>query len=102
MDLQEQDVVKRVVEQLTNSLPIKRIILFGSCARGEAHADSDYDFLVIMDTHVKSSRRGIEVRNKGLIPGIAMDFMVRTPEEWDSVFLLKKEICSEGIIVYEV
>lgn len=101
MTSQEQQVVERVVEQLTQSFMIRRIILFGSRARGDADTDSDYDFLVVMDTEVKPSRRGIEVRKKGLIPGIPMDFMVRTPEEWDRGFPLKKEIISEGMIVFE-
>lgn len=101
MSTDEQQVIEKVVRQLTETLPIERIILFGSRARGDADIDSDYDFLVIMDSDVKPLRRGLMARQKGLVPGVPMDFMVRTPEEWDRGFPLKKEIASEGKIVFE-
>lgn len=101
MSTDEQQVIEKVVRQLVETLPIERIILFGSRARGDAGIDSDYDFLVTMDSDVKPSRRGLMARQKGLVPGVPMDFMVRTPEEWDRGFPLKKEIASEGKIVFE-
>ncbi len=48
--------------------------------------DSDYGFLVVTDTDTKPSRRGL---------------IARTPEEWERGFPLKKEIVSEGKIVFE-
>ncbi|MCI0184650.1 hypothetical protein MM817_02947 [Acidibacillus sp. S0AB] len=101
MSTDEQQVIEKVVRQLVETLPIERIILFGSRARGDAGIDSDYDFLVIMDSDIKPSRRGLMARQKGLVPGVPMDFMVRTPEEWDRGFPLKKEITAEGKIVFE-
>lgn len=80
---------------------VERIILFGSRARGDADVDSDYDFLIVMNTDVKPSRRGIVIRQKGLIDGIPMDFMVRTPDEWTRGFPLKKEIITEGKTLFE-
>ena len=101
MSTDEQQVIEKVVRQLVETLPVERIILFGSRARGDADIDSDYDFLVVMDTEVKPSRRGLVARERGLVPGVPMDFMVRSPEEWDRGFPLKKEITSEGKIVFE-
>lgn len=98
---QEQQAVKHVVTQLVQSFPVERIILFGSRARGEANEDSDYDFLVIMNTDDKPTRRGIAVRQKARLPRIPMDFMVRTPSEWSEGFLLQKEIVSEGNALFE-
>lgn len=73
MTSNEQQVIEKIVRQLVETLPIERIILFGSRARGDADADRDYDFLVVMDTDVKPSRRGLMARQKGLVPGVPMD-----------------------------
>jgi len=40
-----QDIIKITVHSL---LPDARVLLFGSMARGDANADSDYDVLVII------------------------------------------------------
>lgn len=101
MSPDEQRIVDRVMRQLIQSFPIERIILFGSRARGDAGEDSDYDFLIVMDTDIKPSRRGLVVRQKGRIPGIPMDFMIRTPDEWRRGFPLKKEIVAEGKTLFE-
>ena len=79
---QDHIVVRHVVDSLVREWSVERIILFGSRAREDGDEDSDYDFLVVMDTDVKPSRRGIVIRQQALIPGIPMDFMVRTPDEW--------------------
>lgn len=79
-----------------------RVILFGSRARGDAGTDSDYDFLIIMHTDLKPSRRGLDIRQKVRITGIPMDFMVCTPAEWTHGFPLKKEIVAEGKVLFEI
>ena len=38
---------------------VRRVILFGSRARGDALPDSDYDVLVVLDKLVPGERRGI-------------------------------------------
>ncbi len=101
MNDKDHNVVRRVIDSLIRELPVERIILFGSRAREDGDEDSDYDFLVVMNTDVKPSRRGIMVRQKALIPGVPMDFMVRTPDEWSRGFPLKKEIEAEGEVVFE-
>lgn len=98
---QDHIVVRHVVDSLVREWSVERIILFGSRAREDGDEDSDYDFLVVMDTDVKPSRRGIVIRQQALIPGIPMDFMVRTPDEWTRGFPLKKEIMAEGEVVFE-
>lgn len=39
--------IRNYIEQLTEIIHPKAIILFGSMARGEAHVQSDYDLMVI-------------------------------------------------------
>ena len=58
-DAQIAEMVRRIVAQ---SDP-EKIILFGSCARGDATPDSDVDLLVVMP--VAGSRRGKAVEIGG-------------------------------------
>lgn len=60
---------------------MRRIILFGSQARGDAQIDSDYDVLVEVESNLtfwdrqKTGLRSLARRN------FAVDLMVLTPEE---------------------
>ena len=101
MSPEEQQIIKKVVKQLVQSFPIERIILFGSRARGDADAESDYDFLVVMNFNKRRTQVAVDIRKTAHISGIPMDFLIRTPEDWETGFLLKKEIASEGKVVYE-
>ena len=53
---------------------VKQIVLFGSQARGDATEYSDYDFLVVVDTHPASVRDAI------------LDAGVQMLNEYDQVF----------------
>ena len=58
----------------------ERIILFGSRARGRAHADSDVDLLVVMRCDGPGARKAVEILNR-VEPEFAVDLIVRTPQE---------------------
>ena len=94
-------IPEQVVERLTAALPIEKVILFGSRARGTAHPDSDWDFLVVMRTSLPRPKRSLLVRGAARIKGIAMDFLVRTPDEIRDGFPLSKEILREGQVLYD-
>jgi len=51
MDQKIKSLVKRVKEHLTKmyGASVKKVILYGSCVRGEATKDSDIDVLVLVD-----------------------------------------------------
>ena len=44
--MSEQERISRIVTPIAEKYGVKRISLFGSRARGEDNADSDYDFLI--------------------------------------------------------
>jgi len=94
-------IPEQVVERLTASLPIEKVILFGSRARGTFRPDSDWDFLVVMPTALSRAERSLMVRRAARLKGIAMDFLVRTPDEMRDGFPLSEEILHEGQVVYD-
>src|SRR5438105_3613756 len=70
---------------LAQAPPGSCVILFGSYARGDAHAESDLDFLVVEPT--LESRRAEMVRLRSLLRplGVPADVLVvsrRTFEAW--------------------
>lgn len=79
--LDGEALLREVVARLVAGLAPQRIVLFGSRARGEAHAQSDFDLLVVADVpgtlpeRMTASRRLLD----GL--GLAADIVVFTPDE---------------------
>jgi len=60
--LRKEDIILKVFSEcLRQNLgrQVKRIILFGSRARGEAVPDSDYDILILVDKYTREIREQI-------------------------------------------
>jgi predicted nucleotidyltransferase len=76
----------RLRTRLRHELPIHRIVLFGSRARGEAHADSDIDLIVVSASFrgMSAGQRMYHVRGAWDLP-VAVDFLCYTPEEFDDL-----------------
>lgn len=49
MTTQEADILNQLKAKLQARLPLNRLVLFGSRARGDADADSDMDVLVVLE-----------------------------------------------------
>ena len=75
------DLITYVVEKIIHTIAPKRIILFGSQARGNATESSDLDLFIIQDSHTsnRTVRRQIEALLYGRRFGV--DLIVRKPEE---------------------
>jgi predicted nucleotidyltransferase len=83
----------------------ERIILFGSHARGEAEADSDFDLYIEMPSTLRLPERASLISAAfGLRPW-SLDLIVYTPQEaarlrqMEGSFL--RQIESEGQVLYE-
>jgi predicted nucleotidyltransferase len=83
----------------------RKIILFGSHARGQPTIDSDVDLLVIMP-RVRQRGERMSVRIRHAVPrDFPLDLLVRTPLEVarglrnDDFFL--REIMENGKVMYE-
>lgn len=78
----------RFAMQLREELGASRVLLFGSRARGQERADSDYDLIIVspMFDGVESMRRATGLRQAwyGVGGHGPMDLVCLTPEEFDS------------------
>jgi uncharacterized protein len=95
------EVVRRIVQA---ALPHK-IILFGSRARGDAHAHSDIDLLVIADSSLPRYRRSAPLYGALSDIPTPMDILVYSPrevEEWNQVpQAFVTTAIREGKVLYE-
>ena len=73
--------IAEMVQRIVKHCDPDQIILFGSQARGTAHADSDVDLLVVMP--VEGSKRAKQVELRCLLYDIYVpkDIIVVRPEE---------------------
>lgn len=84
-------------------LPNERVILFGSQARGDAHEDSDWDLLVLLDKEEKTQ----EDEDKYAYPfdelgwnyGVAINSKLYTKKQWEQgkIFPFYKNVMREGM-----
>lgn len=100
-------IIKEYSRDLEKIIPINKVILFGSIARGKYNQDSDLDLIVLSDAFGKISfmkRLELLSRARGRKHvKMAMDILGYTPEEFkempkESVVL--KEAARDGIVVY--
>ena len=79
--MSEPGLVEHITRTIVEKFNPKRIVLFGSHARGEAKPDSDVDIFIEMETDARPPDRAVEVSSAfGLRPW-SMDVVVYTPEE---------------------
>jgi len=99
------ETLDEVVRLLVGALSVRRIVLFGSRATGNASRASDYDLIVVADTDLAPDERSLAVRRVTRRLGIPLDILVYTPEEhmklgsWRSSAVAIAE--SEGRVLFE-
>ena len=94
-----------IVKRLRQAYSPERIYLFGSHARGDAGADSDFDILVVVPDDAPPSRRGSRIAYQALRgTGAAADVLVWTRSYFESRRHLKASlsgaISAEGRLLY--
>jgi predicted nucleotidyltransferase len=83
--LQNDPVLAEMVNRLIDVFQPERIYLFGSKARGEAGAESDYDLMVIVLHSEMPGYRRDQMAYRALLGlGIAKDVLVWTREEFEN------------------
>jgi predicted nucleotidyltransferase len=72
-------VLDEIVRRLVEAYEPLQVYLFGSTARGEAHASSDYDLLVVVPDEAPPEHRRSSLAYKALRgTGVAADVVVCT------------------------
>jgi len=98
-------VLTEVVRRLVESYHPLRIYLFGSAARGDAGADSDYDFMVVVPDEAPAELQDCDLAYRALRGlGIAKDVLVWTRSNFDKQLHLRASfpstIVREGKLLY--
>jgi len=105
-EMQIQDpVLGEIVRRLVDDCKPERIYLFGSRARGNAGADSDYDIMVVVAKSEEPAYRRAQRAHSLLWDlGTAADILVWTREVFDSRMHLRASlpatISREGQLLY--
>ena len=103
--LKRDPKLRAVVERLAEAYRPERIYLFGSVARGDAGADSDYDLLVVVQDDAPPERRRSRLAYQALRgTGVAADVLVWTRSAFDSRLHLRASlpatVVAEGMLLY--
>lgn len=92
--------LERILNRLKSDPSVKKVLLFGSLARGDAHDHSDIDLIVVKDTTMRFLDRLDEFYDDARE---AMDVLVYTPQEFEEMkerpFI--KMALREGKMLYE-
>lgn len=90
-DARLQEIVRRLVA----AFEPERVYLFGSRARDEDHADSDYDLMVVVpDSHPPHRQKSRLAYQALRGTGVAADVLVWTKSEFDSRLHLRASLPS--------
>jgi len=100
-----QETVDRITGVLLRAARPKRIILFGSWARGDAAQDSDFDVMVVEDNPANRFAEMVRL-NRLLRPlNVAVDLLVVSEEKFqywrDTPGNVYYEAASEGKVLHE-
>ena len=99
--------LSKITRDIVAACNPERVVLFGSYAYGKPRVDSDVDVLVITNRYRTKSvfQRAYLIARVARPPRVAMDLLVRTPQEaasrlkmGDSFF---REIMTNGKVLYE-
>lgn len=103
-DKQVQKYIEDLRAQIVQAAQPQKIILFGSYAYGEPHADSDVDLLVVMPFEGSPLRQAFKLRTQMVVPR-AVDLLVRTPEQLAERLAMgdsfMRELLEHGKVLYE-
>jgi len=96
-----QEIARRIVE----AFHPRRIVMFGSRARGDTGPDSDLDLMVEMETSEPAAERARLIDALFGLRRWAMDLIVLTPQEVEEQRRQRNSLIrvieSEGRVLYE-
>jgi uncharacterized protein len=109
MQIATKAFLKEITDKIVEAVSPRKIVLFGSFARGDENADSDLDLLVIQDTPFVPE--GSRLKEMGMLwrlladIKIPKDILIYTPDEvarWrNSLNHIIPTALREGTVLYE-
>jgi len=102
--IEKSELLKQVKTAVLTLAPESEIILYGSRARGTAHLDSDWDFLIllplprnkILEAQIKDRLYDVELETDTILSSI-----IRSKKEWRSpryaVLSLRQQVEQDGV-----
>ena len=97
-------IVKRFINLIIKTFNLKKVIIFGSFARGDYHKGSDLDLIIVgefKERFIDRIGKIIELNDTNL----EIDAMVYTEEEFQKMIKERRpfieQALEEGIVVYE-
>ena len=97
--------IEEIARRIAEAFRPRRIVMFGSRARGDTHPDSDLDLMVEMETHDPPAQRVRVIQALFGLRSWAMDLVVYTPQEVEQQRQYRNSLIrvieSEGKVLYE-
>jgi len=101
----EEDVVDVLRDAIVRAVHPRRVILFGSRARGDARRESDYDILIVVAAGRDVDEVRVEARRAMRDVPVAKDVLVVTEPAFEAWALRRsgviREAMSDGRLLYE-
>ncbi len=100
-----EKLLREVTRRIVSSVNPRRVLLFGSAARGRMNSESDFDMLVVMRAPAHRRRTAQKIYRNLHGSGIAVDIVVATENDLKkygkSAGTILKTALQEGRVVYE-
>ncbi len=100
-----EDFITSMAERIVDRFAPLKIILFGSCARGDVGPDSDIDFLIVLPQVTDKRKMSVDIRRTLADFPIGKDIFVTTPDEIEArgnlVGDLLRPALREGKVIYD-
>jgi len=96
--------IQQIVQQIVDRFHPRKVILFGSYARGTPTADSDVDLLVVMETDENPLHTAARI-SASIDHPFPLDILVFRPSELQASFerqgIFATEVMTNGVVLYE-
>ncbi|HNR88468.1 MAG TPA: nucleotidyltransferase domain-containing protein [Spirochaetota bacterium] len=93
-----------MVDQVVSIAHPLKIILFGSTARGDSGADSDFDLLIVMPSGANRRKTAQMIYQRIKTSGVSFDILVATTDDLDrfgdAPGLIYGRILKEGKVLH--